>query len=101
MIAGCECFQNKAVIVTGGGGDIGTATVRMLLERGAKVAVFDHSAEALEKVAAGSARSDRLFTRTCDVTSEDDVKSCFADAHAQFGTVHGIVNAAGIEGQRG
>lgn len=101
MVTGVDTLAGKAVILTGGGGDIGAATVRLLLSRGARVAVFDRSADALERLRADAQVPERLLTGSCDATSEEDIQSCFADALRQFGAVHGIVNAAGIEGKRG
>ena len=93
-------FSNKTIILTGGGGDIGSATVHLLLDSGARVAVLDRSADALAAFANTAKASDRLFTAPCDMTSEADVRACFAAARQRFGPVHGVVNAAGIEGQR-
>lgn len=93
-----DSFADKCFIVTGGGGDIGTATVKMLLGRGARVAVFDKSIGPLQSL--DSVSSDRLMRRQCDVTLEGDVMAAFAEAHRYLGALHGIVNAAGIEGRR-
>ena len=94
-------LAGKNFILTGGGGDIGSATVQLLLDRGAGVAVLDHAADALETLSAAVGMTDRLFTAPCDVTAEADIKTRFAEARAHFGSIHGIVNAAGIEGKRG
>lgn len=94
-------FSGRTIILTGGGGDIGSATVHQLLDQGNRVAVLDRSADALGALAGAVERTDRLFTATCDVTSEDDVRQRFSEARAALGPVHGIVNAAGIEGRRG
>lgn len=99
MIAS-ESFAGKAFILTGGGGDIGSATVHLLLAQGARVAVLDRSADSLQALADEAAAPDRLFTRACDVTSESDLGACFAEARQALGSIHGVVNAAGIEGRR-
>ena len=101
MATSSDILAGKTIILTGGGGDIGTATARLLLSRGAKVALFDRSAEALERLRADAGGSDRLLVGSCDVTDEADVRSRFADAHRHFSRRRGIVNAAGIEGARG
>ena len=44
-------YENQTVIVTGGGGGIGSATCRRLAAEGAKVAVFDMNLDAADKVA--------------------------------------------------
>lgn len=100
MAAGAEDFAGKTFILTGGGGDIGGATVKLLLSRGAQVAVFDRSADAVAKLEAEAQASSTFLGGTCDVTSEDDIRASFASARKRFGRIHGIVNAAGIEGKR-
>ncbi|WP_327752054.1 SDR family oxidoreductase [Sphingobium sp. SJ10-10] len=89
---------DKVFVVTGGGGDIGSATVRLLLDRGARVAAFDRSIDALTNL--GDVPTDQVFARTCDVTSEDDVVAALADVRSSLGPIGGIVNGAGIEGRR-
>lgn len=101
MAVDMEAFSGKTIILSGGGGDIGSATVQLLLARGARVAVLDRSLKALQKLAETSPMPDRLFTRACDVSSEEDVSASFREARNALGPVHGIVNAAGIEGRRG
>ena len=44
-------FENKTVVVTGGGGGIGGATCRRFGREGARVAIFDLNYEAAQKVA--------------------------------------------------
>lgn len=100
MAPGTQDFAGKAFILTGGGGDIGGAAVKLLLSRGARVAVFDRSRDALDRLEAEAQAPAKLLTGICDVTSEDDIRSSFSAAHARFGRIDGIVNAAGIEGRR-
>ena len=45
-------LKDETIIVTGGGGGIGSATCRRLAREGAKVAVFDRNLEAAQKVVA-------------------------------------------------
>ena len=45
-------FDNRTVIVTGGGGGIGGATCKRFGAEGARVAVFDLNLDAAEQVAA-------------------------------------------------
>ena len=47
-------FENKTVVVTGGGGGIGGATCRRFAGEGAQVAVFDLNLNAAKKVAGES-----------------------------------------------
>jgi len=93
-------LSGKAIILTGGSGDIGSATVRHLLAAGANVAALDRSAEALDALATAIAAPDRLVTLVTDITDEASAADNFAQACRAFGKIDGIVNAAGIEGRR-
>src|SRR5262245_22373553 len=86
--------QNKVVLVTGGSGGIGAATVRALHREDARVVVADVVAPAGEQLAA------ELGCDFCrlDVTSEDDWKRVVAQVVAKYRALHALVNAAGIEG---
>jgi 2-hydroxycyclohexanecarboxyl-CoA dehydrogenase len=89
-------FQDRTVIVTGGGGGIGSATCRRFAAEGARVAVHDRDLEAAEKVAAairadgGSAQAFR-----CDITDRSAVDAAVAATEAAFGPVDVLVNNAG------
>jgi len=83
-------FDGLVAIVTGGASGIGASTVRVLLERGASVAVFDRditgvSADALGVVA--------------DVSDDESVRAAVATTVATFGRIDILVNNAGIGAQ--
>jgi NAD(P)-dependent dehydrogenase (short-subunit alcohol dehydrogenase family) len=85
-------LEGHAAIVTGGASGLGAATARALIERGAKVSLFDMNAGAVAAVAAeiGAASFG------CDVTNEDAVVAAIAEAQALHGTARVLVNCAGI-----
>lgn len=86
--------EATSVIVTGGAGGLGRAVVRLLLERGARVAVPYRRADEWEAVAAEAAR-DRLFGRETDLALPASAKA-FADAAAAaFGGLDGLALVAG------
>ena len=99
MYARSDDLTGKGYIVTGGAGDIGAATVRLLLEKGAHVVALDRSVDALQSLI-DYASSYRLMLRACDVTSEEDVCASLNGAQQFLGSIDGIVNGAGIEGKR-
>lgn len=82
-------------VVTGAAGGIGRAIVTRLLGSGRHVVALDRSAEALAALTA-DLPSDRLSSRVCDVTSEDDVRSIAADLTTGDVPVTGLVNNAAI-----
>ncbi len=81
-----------AAVVTGGASGLGEATVRMLAERGAKVAIFDVNPVAGERIAGEIAG---MFVET-DVTSSVLVGQSLEKVVAAFGTPRICINCAGI-----
>jgi len=89
-------FDNKAVVVTGGGGGIGGATCRRFAREGAKVAVFDLNLDAAKTVAGGIAAAGGIAQAfACDITSRPSVDAAVAAAEAAFGPIGVLVNNAG------
>ena len=79
-------------LVTGGASGLGGATARMIASAGGKVVIADL------KEAEGSALAKELggkFVRT-DVTDDASGKAAVAAAVDSFGTVHGLINCAGV-----
>lgn len=95
-------LSGKNIIVTGAGGGIGRATCIKLAESGADLVLVDRD-ESL--VAETKAAIDQLGRRSvvviADVTSEDDVRRYVETAVAEFGTIDGFFNNAGVEGRIG
>ena len=87
-------FDNSTFIVTGGASGLGEATIRRFHGAGANVVIADLNAER------GSALAVELGTRAAfhrtDVTADADGQACVAAALARFGSLHGLVNCAGV-----
>jgi 7-alpha-hydroxysteroid dehydrogenase len=68
-------LQGKVAVVTGGGGNIGTATVRLFGQLGANVLVVDSNIERAEVAAADARRggADAVAVQ-CDVRRQDDIE---------------------------
>ena len=86
-------FQNKSVIITGGGGKIGKAYAMAFAKEGAKLCLpdivsTDHVAKAIQDMG-GTAISTK-----CDVTDEKSVKAMVDETAKQFGTVDVLINNA-------
>ncbi len=89
-------LNEKVVVVTGGGGGIGSAICRRFAEDGAKVAVFDIN----EQAAAAVVESIRAAGGTAaafpvDLSSQASVVSAVADTCEQLGPIDVLVNNAG------
>ena len=83
-------------VVTGGGNGIGREVVLGLLDRGARVAAVDLSADGLAETASIARAADRLSTHTVDITDKDAVGALPEAVHAAHGRVDGLLNVAGI-----
>ena len=91
-----QTFEDKTVIVTGGGGGIGGATCKRFAREGAKVAVFDLNLEAAQQVAAAIVTAGGTATAfRCDITDRASVDAAVAAAEATLGPISVLVNNAG------
>ena len=89
-------LNGKVVVITGGGGGIGSATCRRFAEEGARVVVADISGEAAERVA-GDIRSagGSATTMVVDLTDYAATGQGVAKVEAEFGPIDILVNNAG------
>ena len=89
-------FQDRTVVVTGGGGGIGGATCRRFAAEGARVAVFDLNPDAAEKVASAIRdEGGRAQAFRCDITDRASVDAAVAQTEAALGPIDVLVNNAG------
>lgn len=91
-------LDGKVAVVTGAGGDIGSETVSLLLDRGACVLAADIGAKGLERVMRKHGHRSELRTELADVTNEAEVERMMAAAVSAFGAINVLFNNAGIEG---
>src|SRR5687768_7492435 len=86
--------RDKVALVTGGASGLGAATVRALVERGARVVIADKAVD-VGQALARELGSSATFVET-DVTSESGVREAVARASEAFGALHIAVGCAGI-----
>jgi NAD(P)-dependent dehydrogenase (short-subunit alcohol dehydrogenase family) len=91
-------LDGKVAVVTGAAGVIGTATIRLLAERGARVVAVDRREQDLQTAVKDLPASAQALAVTADVTDEDEVAGYVRAAVGKFGTIDVFYNNAGIEG---
>ena len=92
-------LNGKVAIVTGGGGGMGRVITLALIEKGARVAVFDIRQETVEAVveeATELGHSESAIPLAHDVTKIDDCLSGVQATINAFNTIDILVNAAGV-----
>ena len=81
-------FTDLVAVVTGGASGIGAATAKLLVERGARVAVLDRDVADVDSTAFAAV--------PCDVTSTAAVDAAISDVVSRLGGIDILVNNAGI-----
>jgi NAD(P)-dependent dehydrogenase (short-subunit alcohol dehydrogenase family) len=91
-------FDDRNVIVTGGGRGIGQATARAFAREGANVLVLGRTASDLEQtVSQIEADGGRAWHARCDVRDQVEVDRTVEQAVDRVGRIHVLVNNAGID----
>ncbi|MDD2061216.1 SDR family NAD(P)-dependent oxidoreductase [Pseudomonas sp. GD03860] len=89
-------IANKNFIVSGGASGLGAATAQMLIEAGAQVMLVDLNAQAVAAKAQALGPKARFVV--ADISQEDAAKAAVDAAVTAFGSLHGLINCAGIVG---
>lgn len=91
-------YQGRVAVVTGGSSGIGLATVKLLLDCGAKVALCARNSGRLEDVAAVLRRDhgeDRVLAMSLSVLDPEAMAAFAAEVGKRFGRCDLLVNNAG------
>ena len=92
-------LDGKVAVVTGAAGVIGSATIGLLAERGARIVAVDRRRTDLETAIDGLPASAQALAVTADVTDETEVTDYVRAAVDRFGTIDVFYNNAGVEGE--
>ena len=87
-------FANRIAVVTGASSGIGRAAAEMLVQRGARVAIFARSREKLSEIA--RAHGDRMLDVAGDAADEESIERLFEETERRFGPCDILVNNAGM-----
>lgn len=88
-------LDGRVALITGGAGAIGSATARRFLRDGARVAIADHDAAALERARAELSGDGDVKVVTVDVTQDASVRSLVAAVVDAFGRIDILFCCAG------
>jgi NAD(P)-dependent dehydrogenase (short-subunit alcohol dehydrogenase family) len=91
-------WTGKKTLVTGASSGIGAAVARMLLERGAEVALVGRREAALQEVARSASRPGLGRALVADLADEKQTERVTARAVEELGGLDVLINAAGIIG---
>src|SRR5271167_412258 len=97
-MAGTGRFTNRVVFITGAASGIGRAAALAFAAEGARVAILDRSADALDAVRACLKNAGgEVLTIACDVSSPDQVEGAIKEVVDRFGRLDIAFNNAGVE----
>ncbi|WP_271393495.1 SDR family oxidoreductase [Aequorivita sinensis] len=89
-------LNNKTVLITGGGSGIGKIMVRLMLERKAKVIIWDISQENINHTLTEFSNNKNLFGFKIDVSNPEEIKETANRVKQEIGIVDVLINNAGI-----
>src|SRR5919199_2949259 len=90
-------FEDRVVLITGGGGGIGRAAARRFLEEGARVALNSRRQEVLDAARAElDPRGERVQLHAGDASKPETARAFIVAAVERFGGVDVLVNSTGI-----
>jgi NAD(P)-dependent dehydrogenase (short-subunit alcohol dehydrogenase family) len=90
-------LDGKVALVTGAAGEIGAATIRLMIRRGARIVAVDRDAEALRRLGE-HVGAPGITTIVADVSDEAAVAGYVARTTEAFGRIDVFFNNAGVEG---
>src|SRR5205807_2963277 len=80
-------LDGRVAVVTGAAGVIGSATIKLLAERGARIVVVDRKADDLKAAIKDLPAAAEALAVTADVTREDEVAEYVRATVDRFGTI--------------
>jgi NAD(P)-dependent dehydrogenase (short-subunit alcohol dehydrogenase family) len=94
-------LSNRTVVITGGGGILGTRVTQALARAGARVAVIEPDLAKAEAACAGvdAGLAGEALPFAADVTDPASVERALLGIEAAFGQVDGLINNAAVKSE--
>jgi all-trans-retinol dehydrogenase (NAD+) len=89
-------LKGKNVLITGGASGIGRLMGQLVLERGARLIIWDMNREGLEATVAAFSSAGTVAGYAVDITNASQVKETAARVKSRHGVVDVLINNAGI-----
>jgi len=89
-------LKDKTVLITGGASGIGKIMAHLLLERKARVIIWDINQEGLRQTKDELSKQGTVFTYPVDVSIPDQIQNAAKNVLSEIGTVDVLINNAGI-----
>jgi NAD(P)-dependent dehydrogenase (short-subunit alcohol dehydrogenase family) len=91
-------FNGQVAVITGGAQGIGYEVARRMLDRGARVALWDRDADALAQAKEGLQPHGDVLCVQVDITVPDAVAQAVLATESGMGSIAVLVHSAGIAG---
>ncbi|MEN9567149.1 MAG: hypothetical protein RLZZ69_2345 [Cyanobacteriota bacterium] len=91
-------IKGKVAVITGGDSGMGKATAKLLAAEGVKIALIDRTKDELNSTATEVSKITEVIQVTADLTNLEQVEAAKQQILEHYGTVHILVNCAGITG---
>ncbi|HUH28744.1 SDR family oxidoreductase [Gelidibacter sp.] len=89
-------LDNKVVLITGGASGIGKIMVRLLLERHAKIIIWDINQQGIDQTITEFSNKGELVGYQVDVSNLEQIQDTAKKVKAEIGVVDVLINNAGI-----
>ncbi|MEA2042139.1 MAG: SDR family oxidoreductase [Bacteroidota bacterium] len=89
-------LTQKIVLITGGAAGIGRIMSRLMLERKAKVIIWDINQKAIDETCSEFSQTGNIWGYRVDVSDYEQVKAAAALVKEKYGAVDVLINNAGI-----
>ena len=89
-------LEDKTVLITGGASGIGRIMVRLLLERKAKVIIWDINQESIDDTLSEFSDKGKVYGYNVDVSNVEQIQETAKKVKQEIGVVDVLINNAGI-----